>query len=158
MAPVDTMSIPMVDDAGASKRVPIHFPSGLAIADFQAFWDAAALELDVITGAVIGQPSVTITLTNPVGMKSSTLLDQFNRQGALLSFGAANTNFSWSQYIPAFRDSLISGGDPVVTDGAFVAWRDRMLTGEAGPPARLPSDRYANDLDTFIGAVLSFRK
>lgn len=158
MAIVDTLSIPMTDDGNNRQRLIVHFPTGLAVADIQAFWTAAAPELDAISGSVIGLPEVTFVLTNPGGLKANPTADHLNSRGALLNFDAANSNFSWSQYVPAVLAGLYAGGTLDTGAAAFVAWRDRMLTGHAGPPARLPSDRYGNDLSGLNGAALSFRK
>jgi len=155
MALVNTLSIPITDDAGETRRLVIHTPAAATLAQIQTFWDLAAVELDALTAGIISAPDVTLALTNVGGLKVTAVADHFNRQGALIGFGAANTNYRWSQYVPSLRDTLITAG--VVTTGVagFTDWRDRMLSGDA---VVLPTNRMGDDLDTFIEAVLSFRK
>lgn len=155
MALINTISIPVADDAGATRRVTFHTPAAATLAQIQTMWDLAAPELDALTGGIISAPDVTLALTNPGGLKVTALLDHFNRQGCNIGFGAADTNFRWSQYIPALRDTLITAGQVEVDLSGFTDWRDRMLSGDA---VVLPTNRSGDDLDTFIAAVLSFRK
>ncbi len=155
MALINTVSIPIADDAGATRRVVFHTPAAATLAQIQTMWDLAAPELDALTGGIISAPDITLALTNPGGLKTTALLDHFNRQGCNIGFGAANTNYRWSQYIPALRDTLITGGGVEIDLAGFTDWRDRMLSGDA---VVLPTNRNGDDLDTFITAVLSFRK
>lgn len=158
MAETDVLSIPITGDGGGSKRVLVHFPSGLAVTDIQGFWDVAAPELNAMTNGVIGTAQVTFNLTNVGGLRTDPVADQFVRRGALLSFDPAATKFAYGQFIPAINPALVTGGQILVTDPIFTAWRDRILLGEAGPPVRLPSDEYANDITGLNGASLRFRK
>lgn len=155
MALVNTISIPITDDAGASRRMVYHTPAAATLAQIQTMWDLAAVELDALTGGIISAPDVTLALTNPGGLKVTALLDHFNRQGALISFGAADTNYSWSQFVPSLRDTLITAGAIEVGLSGFTDWRDRMLSGDA---VVLPTNPYGDDIDTFQAATLSFRK
>lgn len=158
MAETDVLSVPITGDGGGSKRVLVHFPTGLSVADIQAFWTAAAIELNNMTNGVLGTAQVTFNLTNPGGLRTDPVADQFVKRGALLSFDAAATKYAYSQYIPAINPALVTGGQILVTDPIFIAWRDRMLLGEVGPPARLPGDEYSNDLTGLNSATLRFRK
>ncbi len=155
MALINTISIPILDDAGNSRRMVVHTPVAATVAQIQTFWDLAAVELDVLTGGIIGAPDLTLALTNPGGLKVTAVDDTFNRQGALIGFGAADTNYRWSQYLPALSDAFISVGQVSVGLAGFTDWRDRMLSGDA---VVLPTNRNGDDLDTFIEAGLSFRK
>lgn len=155
MALINTISIPISDDAGDTRRVVFHTPASDTLAEIQTMWNLAAPELDALTGGIISAPDVTLALTNPGGLKVTALLDHFNRQGVNIGFGAADTNYRWGQYIPSLRDTLITAGQVEVDLSGFTDWRDRMLSGDA---VVLPTNEYGDDLDTFIAAVLSFRK
>lgn len=155
MALINTVSIPIADDAGNTRRVVFHTPAAATLAQIQTMWDLAAVELDALTGGIISAPDVTLALTNPGGLKVTALLDHFNRQGVNIGFGAANTNYRWSQYVPALRDTLITAGGVEVDLAGYTDWRDRMLSGDA---VVLPTNRNGDDLDTHINGVLSFRK
>lgn len=158
MANVDTLSIPVIGDGGKVKRALINFPAGLAVADIQGFWTVAAPEFDLIHDGITSAPTLTTLLTNPGGLKVSPVIDSTVRRGGLLSFDPADTNFSWSQYIPAIGATYIVAGALNSDHADIVAWRTRMISGHVGPPARLPSDRYGGDISAFISGVVSFRK
>lgn len=158
MAAVDTLSIPVTGDDGKTKRSLIHFPSGLAVADIQGFWTAAAPEFDLIHDGITGQPTLRTTLINPGGLKPSAVIDSTPRRMGLLAFDPADTNFGWTQNLPALGATYIVTGSFNADHADIVAWRTRMLSGEAGPPVRLPSDRYGGDLTAFVDADVTFRK
>lgn len=155
MALVTTLSIPVIDDAGKIKRIPIHFPATVTLAQVQAYSDAFLAAADDVLGGIFSAPSVQFELTLPGGLDVAPVADHFNRQGALLGFGAANTNYAHSIYLPSFLDALIASGQISTGDALFVAVRDLLVTGDG---TITPSDKNGNDLDTFQTAVLSFRK
>lgn len=158
MAIVDVLSIPVTADAPGTKRTLVQFPAGLDVADIQAWWDVAAPEFDLIHDGITGVPSLTTQLTNPGGLKVSAVVDSTIRRGGLLAFTAVGTNFSWSQVIPAIGLTYVLAGAFNTDHADIVAWRTRMLLGEAGPPARLPSNRHGEDLLAFKSGQISFRK
>lgn len=158
MAVVDSISIPVTCEGGPTKRSVVFFPTGLAVADLQGFWTAFAPEFDTMHSGVTGLPTAKFTMTNPGGLRANPVADSDSRRGCLMSFDAAATNYSWGFFLPGVNPSVIVGGVINEADASLIAVRDRLLTGEAGPPARLPADRFGNDLTGFLGAVLSFRK
>jgi len=158
MPVVDSISIPVTCEGGPVKRTIVNFPTGLAVADLQGFWTAFAPEFDTIHSGVTGNPSAKFTLTNPGGLRANAIADSDTRRGMLMAFDPADTNFNHSLFIPGVNLSLIVGGLINEADASLIAARDRILTGEVGPPVRLPSDRNGNDITGFLGAEVSFRK
>lgn len=155
MAVVDTLSIPIIDDAGRSSRVLVHGASGYTVAQWQAYSNAFVTELDAVVGGVISGPEITLTLSLPGGLKVSPVADHLNSRGALCNYDPALTNYTWSQYLPSFLHSLIDGGTPNVLHADFTAYRDMIVVGDG---TVVPTDKYANDISGFVGATLKSRK
>lgn len=155
MALVTTLSVPVIDDAGKIKRVPVHFPATVTLAQIQAYSDTFAVAIDDVVGGILSAPTVTFQLTLPGGLDVAVTADHFNRQGALLNFGAANTNYSHSVYVPSWLDTGIAAGEITV---AGSPWADFITLLSTGDGTIAPTDKQGNDLEALQSAALSFRK
>lgn len=156
MALINTLSVPILDDKGDTTRVPIHFPAAATVAQIQAFWDTVILELDVVTAGVIGVAQLTVNLSNAGSPKTGALLDHFNNMAWRAGYVAADTTYRHTQYVPSLRNTLIVAGEPFLDTGnPLEAWRDRMLAGDG---VIFPTNKYGDDLTTYLEGKLSFLK
>jgi hypothetical protein len=142
-----------MDDAGKRTSIRVHVPSASTPAQMQALSNDIAVALDAITGCRIESAAVTTALTLPGTLKSSVDQDALRQVGANFSYDAANSNYSFTVRVPAFPESLYSGGEVNVADALIAAFNTAMVTGDG---TIAPSDEYANDLSAFNGAALSF--
>jgi hypothetical protein len=111
--------------------------------------------LDAIVGAKIDRIGVNLALTLPAGLKAAPAADVSVRAGANFSFDVADTVYKHTVHVPAISPVVVTAGE-VVVDNASVL----LVTGDLvnGTGVLDPSNEYALDLVTFLGAELSFRK
>lgn len=155
MALVSIITYSLRDDAGKRSSIPVYVPATAAQADVEALADAIAATLDLVTGAVIEQISISLNHDLPAGLKTVTTVDSLNGMGGLFNFDVADTPYSHSIYVPAIRPLLVSSGviDPANSDVA--AFITSIKDGTANVD---PSDRFANDLLLLNGVEVRFRK
>jgi len=155
MAEVSIITFSLRDDAGKRSSVPVYVPATATQAQLEALADAIAPELDMVTGAVIEGITISLAHTLPEGLKVVTVADSLNGMGALFSFDAADTPYSYSVFVPAIRPSLVTLGVIDVADADIAAFVTAMHDGTAEAD---PSYRFANDLLLLHGVEVRFRK
>lgn len=109
------LSFGVIDDAGATKRVPVFLPASMTLAQITGFSDLfAALLNDAIDG-VIQDVQVTFNIAVPGGLRTTPVADSTVRRGADLTFSNAS-RYKWPLYVPAWSLTLITGGDIDIAD------------------------------------------
>jgi len=157
MATVNTVSYHLKDKTGNAKSMPIYFPTGLSVANIQAGADAIATALDAVSDAVIESYSVELQLTKAGGLKT-VAGDAVAREGALLGYAAAGTAYQFSVFVPAWLEAGFVNND-ALTSTVFGTFEQLLVTGGGtGGALLVPSDRYANDLTSFLEGKRRFRK
>jgi len=155
MANTDLISVSLVDENGNRGHVHIYVPTGMTLAQLQAFADAALPDIDAVSGAKIDSVQVTKQLTLVAGLKASATAGHPIQQGANVSFDALNTAYRHTIRIPAVLESLCTGDVFNVASGAGATFATQITTGDGTVS---PSDRYGNDLTAVIEGVVTFRK
>lgn len=152
---ITTLSVPITDDRGKVKRIPVHFADTVTLAQVTAYSDAFLADLDDAVGGVIGNPSVEFEIAVPGGLKATAIADHWTARGALMSFAAAGTRYNHSVYVPTLLGALITAGQIETADPLFTAVRDFFLAGDG---TIAPTDKYENDLTALDAATFRTRK
>jgi len=156
MALVNLVSFQITDFAGKVKAMPIYFPATATLTELAEFvTDFSPLLDDVIDGKITSA-EITIQAALPGGLKADAVDGNRVREGALLSYVAADTNYRHSVFVPSWENAGFAG-DTVLETGDYAAVEDALVAG-AVDDAPFPSDRYANDLTSYIEGVRTFRK
>lgn len=155
MANVHLLSVRVLDDDGTPGNVNIFLPSTLTLANIQTFADTFIVKLDAVTGCKIDSASVALALTLPGGLKAGAVAGTPVQWGANFSFDAADTPYRWTLHIPGVDQGIVVGDSIDVAPQYVVDFIAAMVDGVA---TFEPTDRYGNDLEALLGAVVSFRK
>ncbi len=155
MALVSVYSVKVQDVNGKVGHTVIYLPSGLTVAQIQAWSDAMLAKYNEVTAAKIIAANVQLALTLPAGLKTDPMAGQYIPLGANVAFNVANSAYRHTLRVPAIREALISGDSVVLTGTDPAAWVVLLATGD-GTVA--PASEEGNDLGTLIGATASFRK
>jgi hypothetical protein len=156
MANTDLLSYTVSGSAGDPKPIPVYFPTGMSLANIQAGSNAlVALINSCIDGKVL-RAQVTMQLTLPGGLNGSAAGD--TRVGALLGFDCTGTPYRHSIFFPTwktagFSASTVASGSP--NDDLIAAIEAGFGTG--GSEVH-PSDKYANDIVSFLEGLKKVRK
>jgi len=156
MALVNSVSIQITDFAGKPKSVPIYFPDTATLAELAEFITDFTPLLDAAIDGKITQATITLQATLPGGLKGSAVDGNRVREGALLSYDCADTVYTHSVYIPTWENAGFTV-DTVLNSGVYDDVINALVAG-AVDDAPFPTDRYANDLTSYIGGVRTFRK
>jgi len=151
---MDLVSFGITDDAGKRRTWACPIPSGFTDAQIQTWIDAVSADLDAAIGGVVADVSVAKAFALPGGLKATADANSEIRQGALLSYGAADTPYRYSHFIPTWDEAGYTG-DTVLTTGVYGAFVTELLDGNG---TIAPCDKYENDLDQWLGGVQTFRK
>jgi len=148
MALVHAVGVSVRDFAGDVKSITLYMLATTSLADVQTAVTAFVTDLDpVIDGKPI-DAQVTIKLSLPA-VKTDPVDGNTVREGALLSYSAADTDYKFSPYIPSWENDGFAG-NTVLATGDY----DTL----EGQIAALFTDRDGNALDTFISGKRAFRK
>lgn len=156
MALVNLISFQITDFAGKTASMPIYFPATATMADLLEFVTDFSPLLDAVIDGKITSSSITIQAVLPGGLKADAIDGNRVREGALLSYVAAATSYRHSVYVPSWENAGFAA-DVVLDTGAYASVEDALVAG-AVDDAPFPSDRYANDLTSYIEGVRTFRK
>lgn len=158
--PVGIITYSIQDDNNGQKSLPIYFSrSALTLADIQAAANAYTPLLDAVIDGVITGVSTTLDLTLAGGIKSTPVASSQVERGALLTYNASGTAYSFSQSVPAWKGSLFNIDSPIVASGAGLAFVNAIVSGAGTTGSEVgPTDKYLNDLIALRKAVKNFRK
>lgn len=148
MALVHAIGIGVRDSAGNKKSITLYMLATATLTDVQDAVTAFITDLDPVIDGKPESAQVTIELTVPA-VKADPVVGNIVKEGALLSYSAADTAYQFSAYIPSWEDAGFSGND-VLETGAYAT-----LQGEI---AATFTDRDGNALDTLVNARRAFRK
>lgn len=155
MALVNIVSFSLRDGSDNVKALPFYFLSTQSVANMQAWITTMAPLLDAVTDAKIESVSITVGATLPAGLKASAVeAGNRVREGAGLSFAAANTSYKQDIYIPAWHEAFFVNDElgPDTEVGDFTT----QIIASGG--AADPTDRYGNDITALTGSGRVFRK
>jgi hypothetical protein len=156
MALTTLISFGIVGAQGKSKRVPVYIVATANDTEIQAAIDAIAPAMDAAIDGQITDVLVTKAFTLPGGLKSSANDPSHAREGALLSFDAAGTNYTYSVYVPTWEEAGFAD-DTVLSSGSYAAL-EAALIASYGAGSRALTDPYGNDLTAFLQGKRTFRK
>lgn len=116
----DTLVFRMKDIETDSNldSVPVRVPTGLTLAQIQAYANYFAPLLDDASGAYITEISVTLGLTLPAGIKTAAVAGSLNERGGLIPFTTSGPSRD-SFRIPAILFSVMPGDAFSVADAAI---------------------------------------
>jgi len=148
MALVHAIGIVTRDFTGNDKSQTLYMLATTSLADVQTAVTAYINDLDPVVDGKIVDAQVTIKLTVPAG-KSDPVAGNTVREGALLSYSAADTDYRFSTYVPSWENAGFTG-NTVLTTGDY-----GTLEGQI---AALFTDKDGNVLDSYIEGKRTFRK
>jgi hypothetical protein len=155
MATPTVLSFTVRDDDGVKASAPFYTQYDGALETVDAMigtWLALGADVDAVTGGVIEGGSILIPLSPDGSWKDTPITGQSVSDTLNVNFSNASTRFLWSMVIPALRDTLVSGGRPVVGTGAIKTLTDLMLAGFTNGSYINPSgDDLAAVVDAFQG-------
>jgi len=157
MALITTMSFGIVDFAGKRKTMPVRFLATVTDAELQDAVDDLAPLIDGAIDGKIVDVTVTKTFVLPGGLKATAVNGNRVREGALLTFDAANTNFSYSIFVPSWENAGFSG-DTVLDTGIYGDLQTALEVGGNAGAGIDPTDEQGNDLTSYLGGERAFRK
>lgn len=156
MATTSIISYGVQAASGKHRTLPVYVPSAATAANILAWIAQNAPLLDAAIGGVIDECLVTMSFALPGGLKAVPDAGSDNDYGALLSFDADSTNYSASLWVPSWSPAgFTNGANPQVIDAGAYAAFIADIVGGAGTHA---SDKYGNDLVTYLTGKRSFRK
>ena len=156
------ISYAVQDYKGSVARIQVPVPRGaLSIAQVEGYMQLLGEPLDnILDGKIVAADlRVGLNITPIVGQKTGPVLNSDVEEGANMSYAAAGTDYSFSIRLPAFAAALFSG-KAVNDQSQLVQEFNSAITAglSVGGTTVSPSDRYENDLITFIRGTKTFRK
>jgi len=148
------VSFSVTDFWGKTVSVPIYVTEDLTDAQYQAFVDSMGLLIDACVDGKMTGVSLTRRLSVPSGVKGAAIEGATARQGGNFAFDAADTPYRHTVHLPTIKDSFVDGEDIDIT-GDTQSFVNAVA---AGVDPCFPTDKYDNDLNTLINALVSFRK
>lgn len=155
MATVNIISFRILDFAGNRKSFPIYVPSSATLTQMQAWVTAGAPILDALIDGQIEEVSFTLAATLPGGLKGSPVSGNTVREGALWAWDPAGTDFEYGDYMPSVANVNFVADTLDDTNTDVTDWIAQMTASGAGTEA---TDRYANDIVSYIRGRRTFRK
>jgi hypothetical protein len=92
-------------------------------------WLALGGLMDAVTGAVIIDGHIKIPLAADAGWKVTPVTGQSVSDTLNLVFSNDDTIYTDTVVVPALRDSLVSGGRPIITEGSAIDLLSDALEG-----------------------------
>lgn len=155
MATPTVLSFTVRDDDGVKASAPFYTQYDGALETVDAMigtWLALGADLDNVTGGVIEGGSILIPLSPDGSWKDTPITGQSVSDTLNVNFSNLATRFLWAMVVPALRDTLVSGGRPIVATGAIKTLTDLMLAGFTNGSYINPSgDDLAAVVDAFQG-------
>jgi hypothetical protein len=152
---VHLISAKLVDDGNKRGTVKVFVPATLTLAQVQAYVSAMLPNLDVVTGAKIVGAAVNLALTLPGGLKANAIADHPISWGSNWSFAVNGSNYRHTIHVPAIDQAFVDLETLLANDPLVAPWKADIVTGD-GTVA--PTDEYGNDITSFLGGEISFRK
>lgn len=157
-------SFTLQDDKGVKATVPVYVAYDAATETVAALvGNIAALGglLDAITDAQIIDCRIIIDVPPDPSWKSAPLADTWVVNGALLTFGQANTKYADSITVPAPAASQITAGKVNIGSGSAFDNFIQALIGSAGIGGShtvFANSKFSNALNSFRHIDLNLRK
>jgi hypothetical protein len=154
----DTLAIRLEDDEQDSPlaTLPIYLPTGLSLANVQAYADAILPEIDAVTGSKITEATITFTLTLVGGLKAAPVASIKNERGGLISFTTAGPRHD-SVRIPGILETVMPGASFDVEGAPVGTLVTRLLTSSTAANIR-PLSSAGYNLTAALGGKKSLRR
>lgn len=159
MATPTVLSFTIRDNDGVKASAPFYTQYNGALETVDAMigtWLAQGALVDAVTGGVIEGGSILIPLSPDGSWKTAPITGQSVSDTLNMNFNNAATRFLWAAVIPALRDTLVSGGRPILTaGGAIDLLRAALVGGFTNGSYINPS---GDDLAALVDAFQGVRK
>lgn len=107
--------------------VPVYLPTGLTLAEIQAYSDLVVAEIDDITGGKVEAVEVTLSLDLPGAIKGAAEAGVLNERGGLIPFTTSGPRGD-SVRIPAIKTTIMPGDSFAATQADVAALITRLTT------------------------------
>lgn len=153
-------SFTITDADGDTKSVPIYFEVGtISQEDIEAAMQTMAADMDAVIDGKITAMHLTLEVALPGGLKASPVANSEVEKGALLTFDASSTPYNHSIFVPSWTPSKFSGDNVNAGAAGVATFLGDITTGITETSGGfLPTDRYSNDLVTYLKGLKRFRK
>jgi len=129
---VNTINFRLQDGESDTRRatMPFYVPTGLTLAQYQAFATTAAPIVDAVTGSLITDINLDVALTVPgSGIKTVPVADTVNERGGLIGMATAG-QFDDSIRIPNILWSIMTGDSFSLADTDIAALTLLLTAGD----------------------------
>lgn len=140
--------------------VSAFYPLGtLTLPNLTTIHDAFVTTLDGVTGGVIEESSIQLFPALPGGLKATAEDGSDVQEGALFTFDLEDTNYVDSLFVPAIKQSLLSGDGQSINlaAGLVQAFTDMLSNASEALPAAA-SNRFGIEYDAVVSGEKTFRK
>ncbi|MFB1502068.1 hypothetical protein [Thiocapsa sp. N5-Cardenillas] len=110
-----------------TQSVAVYLPAGLTLAQYQAYADVIAPEIDELTEGQISGIEMTVGLTVPAGLKESPVATSYNERGGLITFDTSGPRAE-SVRIPAMSRTIMTGDEFSLSQTDVAALITRLTT------------------------------
>lgn len=159
MASPYVLSHTLLDSNGVKTSVPSYFvpttPSTITVANLITNWVALGTDLDAVTNAQIIGGRISIPVTPDGGWKSAPVEENDVSDVIVLNFNNGTTKYAMEYLIPAFLESLVSGGKVNLLDTALTALYSFLISAAT---AGAFSNTAGQDLSSLRDAFQADRK
>lgn len=106
---------------------PIYVPTGFTLAEYQAYVDAVAPEIDAASESQLVEVNMTLSMTLPGGLKGAPVAASLNERGGLITFDTTGPRAD-SFRIPAILHSIMPGDSFSLEETEIAAIVTRLTT------------------------------
>jgi len=117
------LSFTIRDNDGVKASAPFYVSYDGAVETFDALigeWLALGALIDAVTGGVIESGSIMVPLDADASWKTTPLTGHSVSDTLNLNLGNDEDIRAFGEVVPALRDTLVSGGRPIVTAGGAI--------------------------------------
>jgi hypothetical protein len=156
------ISYGILDAKGKTGRTLVPVPrAALTLAQVSGYAVALGEHLDnIIDGKIVSADvRMGIDISGIVGAKATPVINSDREEGVNMSYTAAGTDYTFGIRIPSVAQALLSGEFIDDSSALVQAFNAGITAGlDISGQNVAASDRYENDLLTFIQGKKTFRK
>jgi hypothetical protein len=152
-------SYSLEDELGTKASAAIYgtVDDTTTVADLVTQWQDYATALTAVTDAKITGGTARLSLSPSASQAGKPAAGGRVEQNAVINYLVTASGRRFSIAAPAWKDSLIASGSPVIDSGAGQTWRD-VLTGAMGDATGTNTSNDFLALGAAVDSFLAFRK